>query len=174
MADSIRVGIIMGSDSDLDQVRGAAELLDEFGVGCEMRILSAHRTPDLVADYARQAGQRGLQVLIAAAGMSAALAGVLSAHCDLPVIGIPVASGPLNGVDALLSTAQMPPGVPVAAVAIGSAGARNAAVLAVRILALGDRALAQKLQEYRRSLAQSVCKKDQALREGGAIRGKSK
>jgi len=170
MSDAV-VGIVMGSDSDLEQVRGAVDLLRQFGIGCEVRILSAHRTPDLVADYARQARERGLRVLIAAAGMSAALAGALSANCDLPVIGIPVASGALNGIDALLSTAQMPPGVPVAAVAIGSAGAKNAAVLAVRILALEDGQLASKLQDYRRKLAQSVCNKDKTLQKDKSIGG---
>jgi len=165
MADEAPVAIVMGSDSDLDQVKPAAELLRQLGIGCQMRILSAHRTPEQVARFAAGAAENGVKVLIAAAGMSAALGGALAAHSTLPVIGIPIASGALNGLDALLSTVQMPPGVPVAAMAIGSAGAKNAALMAARILALSDGELAKRLEDYRRRNAESVLKKDQALQE---------
>jgi len=165
-----RVGVVMGSDSDLDVVRRCLDQLDAFGVGYEVRVISAHRTPSDAHRYAQQAARRGLKVLIAAAGMSAALGGVLAANTTLPVIGIPVASGPLVGVDAALSTMQMPPGIPVACMAIGSAGARNAAILAAQILALSDRRLAGKLAAFKRSQAAGVRKKDaglaKRLREG--------
>ena len=115
MSQSVQVGVILGSDSDLDQVKGALELLEKLEIGYELRILSAHRSPQMVDDYAGQACQRGLKVLIAAAGLSAALAGALAARCDFPIICIPVSSGSLIGLDALLSTVPLPPGVPAAA-----------------------------------------------------------
>lgn len=165
MSQSVQVGVILGSDSDLDQVKGALELLEKLDIGYELRILSAHRSPQMVDDYAGQACRRGLKVLIAAAGLSAALAGALAARCDLPVIGIPMACGSLNGLDALLSTVQMPPGVPVAAMAIGPGGARNAAILAGRILALNDQQLAKRMEQYRQNLEKGVRDKDQALQK---------
>ena len=143
----IRVGIIMGSASDEETMRKGAEVLDELGIGYEVVISSAHRNPERTAAYAREAAGRGLKVIIAGAGLAAALPGVLAAHTILPVIGVPVASGPLNGVDALYSIVQMPPGIPVATVGIDNA--RNAAMLAAQILALADDAVAQAIGKYR-------------------------
>ena len=157
------VGILMGSDSDLPTMQQAAKVLDEFGVPFELRICSAHRTPDRVTRYAREAEGRGIRVLIAGAGGAAHLAGVLAAHVTLPVIGVPMDSGPLSGLDALLSTVQMPGGVPVASVAIGQAGARNAALLAIQILALSDARLKQKLADFRARMAADVTAKDQEI-----------
>ncbi len=142
------VGIVLGSDSDIPTMEAGLKVLDEFSIGYEMRILSAHRTPNDLTDYARSAAGRGLKVILAAAGMSAALPGLIAAHTLLPVIGIPVPSGALAGLDALLTISQMPPGVPVAAVAIGSPGAKNAALMAIRILAIGDKAMTEKLQNF--------------------------
>lgn len=160
------VGILMGSDSDLPTMQEAAKLLEEFGVPFEMHIASAHRTPERVMRYARGAAGRGLQVLIAGAGGAAHLAGVLAAHVTLPVIGVPMEGGSLGGLDALLSTVQMPGGIPVATVAIGRAGARNAALLAVQILALTSPPLAKKLTAYRSRLAADVAAKDRRLGAG--------
>ena len=143
----IRVGIIMGSKSDEETMRKGAEVLDELGIGYEIVVSSAHRNPERTATYAREAAGRGLKVIIAGAGLAAALPGVLAAHTILPVIGVPVASGPLNGVDALYSIVQMPPGIPVATVGIDNA--RNAAMLAAQILALADDAVAQAIGKYR-------------------------
>jgi phosphoribosylaminoimidazole carboxylase PurE protein len=157
------VGILMGSDSDLPTMQEAAKLLEEFGVPYEMHVASAHRTPERVMRYARGAAGRGLQVLIAGAGGAAHLAGVLAAHVTLPVIGVPMEGGSLGGLDALLSTVQMPGGIPVATVAIGRAGARNAALLAVAILALASPPLARKLAAYRSRLAAEVAAKDRRL-----------
>ncbi|MFB3818021.1 MAG: 5-(carboxyamino)imidazole ribonucleotide mutase [Candidatus Methylomirabilales bacterium] len=157
------VGILMGSDSDLPTMQEAAKLLEEFGVPFEMHIASAHRTPERVMRYARGASGRGLQVLIAGAGGAAHLAGVLAAHATLPVIGVPMDGGSLGGLDALLSTVQMPAGIPVATVAIGRAGARNAGLLAVQILALASPPLAKKLAAYRSRLAADVAAKDRRL-----------
>jgi phosphoribosylaminoimidazole carboxylase PurE protein len=139
----------MGSESDMEVMQLTAKVLEDLGVPCEVSILSAHRTPALVQEYSSSAADRGLKVLIAGAGLAAHLAGAVAAHTILPVIGVPLASGPLNGMDALLSTVQMPKGVPVATMAIGSHGARNAGLLAAQILALGDAGLAQKLREAR-------------------------
>lgn len=158
-----RVAIIMGSDSDWPVLKTAAETLKKFSVGYEVRILSAHRSPEAAADFARTAADRGLQVLIAAAGMAAHLAGALSAHTTLPVIGIPMAAGTLQGVDALLATVQMPPGIPVATVGIGAAA--NAAILAIQILSLSDPVLAAKLKIYKTELADSVNQKNQKLQK---------
>ena len=133
-ADAPLVRIIMGSKSDMDKMRKAEEVLQEYGIRCEIRVMSAHRDPDTVSDYCKNARMRGLKVIIAGAGMSAALPGVAAAHTDLPVIGVPIASGQLGGIDALLSVAQMPPGVPVDCVAID--GAKNAGHLAARIINL--------------------------------------
>lgn len=157
------VGILMGSDSDLPTMQEAAKVLEEFGVPFEMHVASAHRTPDRVARYARRASARGLRVLIAGAGGAAHLAGVLAAHVTLPVIGVPMEGGSLGGLDALLATVQMPSGVPVATVAIGRAGARNAALLATQILALGAPELARKLTAHRARLAAEVAAKDRRL-----------
>jgi phosphoribosylaminoimidazole carboxylase PurE protein len=141
-----RVGIVMGSESDRTTMEEAARVLDEFGIPSEVVVRSAHRTPDAAARYARTARARGLSILIAGAGGAAHLAGAMAAHSRLPVLGVPLASSPLGGFDALLSTVQMPPGVPVGTLGVGSWGARNAAHLAVRILALNDPALTRRLE----------------------------
>ncbi len=143
------VAILMGSRSDWPKIRGATTVLREFGVPFEVKVTSAHRTPKQTAEYVAKVEENGCQVFICAAGVAAHLAGAVAAHTTKPVIGIPVDGGPLNGFDALLSTVQMPGGVPVATVAIGSAGAKNAGYLAVQILALTDAMLAQKLQAER-------------------------
>jgi len=158
------VAVVMGSDSDLPVMQACIDQLKAFDVPMEVRILSAHRTPEVAAEFAGTARQRGLRVIIAAAGMAAHLAGALAGRTCLPVIGVPLqaSSGP-GGLDALLSTVQMPPGVPVACVAIGKAGARNAAILAVQILALSDERLAERLDAFRKAQTQSVLEKDQAL-----------
>ena len=165
-----KVGILMGSASDWPCVKGAAETLAKFGVPYEVRVLSAHRTPDDAAAYASGASERGLKVIIAAAGGAAHLAGVTAAHTVLPVIGIPVEGGALNGLDALLATVQMPSGIPVATVAVGKAGATNAALLAVQILATADARLAGALADYKREMGEKVRKaNDELQREiGGA------
>lgn len=142
------VSVMMGSQSDWDTMRAAHETLDKFGVGHECRVLSAHRTPDLAADYARQASERGIKVIIAGAGGAAHLAGVVAAHTLLPVFGVPMMGWALNGMDALLATVQMPGGVPVGTLSIGKAGAKNAALLAVRMLALEDDELREKLRQF--------------------------
>jgi phosphoribosylaminoimidazole carboxylase PurE protein len=143
------VGILMGSESDRGTMDKTAEVLRDLDISFEMNVMSAHRTPDDVAEYARSASDRGLRVLIAGAGLAAHLAGALAANTILPVIGVPLDAGPLNGMDSLLSTVQMPKGIPVATVAIGSHGARNAAYLAAEILALGDELLAGRLRKIR-------------------------
>lgn len=150
------VGILMGSDSDWEVVKAASETLKGFGVAHEVRVISAHRTPEVASAYAAGARGRGLKVLLCAAGGAAHLGGVVAAHTTLPVVGIPVAGGALNGMDALLATVQMPAGIPVATVAVGSAGPTNAAILAVQILALGDAALAAKLDAHKAALARKV------------------
>lgn len=159
------VGVVMGSDSDLATMRRCLERLAEFGIAHEVRIISAHRTPDIAHDYASSAIERGLKVIIAAAGMSAALAGVISAKTTLPVIGVPMNSGPLAGVDAVLSTVQMPPGVAVACMSIGGAGATNAAVFAAEILAVSDSDLAERLVRFKQAQADTVAGKDAALQK---------
>ncbi len=152
------VGVVMGSDSDWAVVKDAVKTLDAFAVAYEVKVLSAHRTPRLAQRYAANAARRGIKALIAAAGGAAHLAGTLAANTVLPVIGIPIQSGALGGLDALLSTVQMPAGIPVATVALGSAGAVNAAVLAAQILASGRPGLARKLAAYRNSLRRKVAK----------------
>jgi phosphoribosylaminoimidazole carboxylase PurE protein len=152
----IQVAIMMGSKSDLHVMEEAAKVLNDFKVSYEMRVLSAHRTPKETAQYAESLRGNGVRVVICGAGASAALAGVVAAHTTLPVIGIPIDSTALNGLDALLSTVQMPPGVPVAAVAIGNAGARNAALLALRILSIYDQTIERKLQQYRDEQRQQI------------------
>lgn len=151
-----QVGIVMGSDSDLPVMRAAADFLQSVGVSCEVTVASAHRTPDRAAEYAKTASDRGLKVIIAGAGMAAHLAGVLAAHTDLPVIGVPLDASPLGGMDSLLSTVQMPPGIPVATMGIGKAGAKNAGVFALKMLALSDPALAQKVVKFRQDMVLEV------------------
>jgi 5-(carboxyamino)imidazole ribonucleotide mutase len=155
------VGIAMGSSSDLETLRPAADILERFGVPHELRVLSAHRTPDAMAAYARQAHSRGLKVLIAGAGGAAHLPGMLAANTPLPVIGVPVSTTSLNGLDALLSIVQMPRGVPVATVAIG--GGTNAGLLAVQILAASDPELLRKLLDYKEELANTAREMDRNL-----------
>ena len=156
------VSIIMGSTSDLPVMEKAAKFLDELEVPFEMNALSAHRTPAEVEKFAREAEGRGLRVIIAAAGMAAALPGVIAAQTTLPVIGVPI-KGMLDGLDALLSIVQMPPGIPVATVGVN--GAQNAAVLACEMLALTDEALAERMREYKKGLAQKIVKANQELAE---------
>lgn len=143
------VGILMGSESDKEVMKLTSEILGDLEIPCEVNIMSAHRTPDKVKEYASRASERGLKVLIAGAGLAAHLAGAVAAHTILPVIGVPLAAGPLNGMDSLLSTVQMPRGIPVATVAIGSHGARNAAYLAAQIIALENPEVAARLKELR-------------------------
>ena len=157
------VGVVMGSDSDYEAMEPCLKFLEQLGIGWEVTVASAHRSPQRAEDYARQAKSRGLQVIVAGAGGAAHLAGVLAARTSLPVIGVPLAAGLLGGLDALLSTVQMPAGVPVATVAIGPAGAANAAVLAAEILALSDAGLARRLEEFKRELAAGVVKKAKAV-----------
>lgn len=159
------VAILMGSDSDRSVMEKAADILKEFEVAYEMRIASAHRSPRKVLQYAQEAEARGIKIIIAGAGGAAHLAGVLAAHTLLPVIGVPINSSPLGGLDAVLSTLQMPGGVPVATMALGAAGAKNAAFLALQILALSDERLARKLRKYRNLMAKEVESKDQALQK---------
>lgn len=158
-----KVGVVMGSESDWSMMAGCVETLKTFGVPYEVRISSAHRNPEATADYARTAADRGIEVLIVAAGMAAHLAGMMAAHTTLPVVGVPIASGSLQGIDALLSTVQMPTGIPVATVGIGPAGAKNAALLAVQILALSDERLAEKLNKHKTELAEGVKEKNEKL-----------
>jgi 5-(carboxyamino)imidazole ribonucleotide mutase len=157
------VGILMGSDSDLPTMGEAAKVLREFDIPFEIHVSSAHRTPDRVIRFARDAEKRGLRVLIAGAGGAAHLAGVTAAHTLLPVIGVPMEGGALHGLDALLSTVQMPGGIPVATVAIGKPGARNAGLLAVQILALTDPGLRRDLLASRRRMSAQVAEKDRQL-----------
>jgi phosphoribosylaminoimidazole carboxylase PurE protein len=149
------VAVVMGSDSDLAVMAETAKALDEFGIEHEVLIVSAHRTPDRCRTFARGAAGRGIKVIVAGAGKAAHLAGVIAAHTTLPVIGVPLDAG-MNGLDALLSTVQMPGGVPVACMAVGKAGAKNAGLMAVAVLALGDAALSRKLRRYRQKMAAAV------------------
>jgi len=155
--------IVMGSDSDLAVMEETGKVLAEFGVPFEMRISSAHRSPQRTSRLAAEAAGRGIRVIIAAAGMAAHLAGVIAAETTLPVIGVPMGGGALSGVDALYAMVQMPGGIPVATMAIGKAGARNAAILAVQILALTDGELAERLIAFREKMAQEVAEKDRSL-----------
>jgi 5-(carboxyamino)imidazole ribonucleotide mutase len=152
------IGIVMGSTSDWETMKAAAQVLDDFGVPYEAKAMSAHRTPQLVAEWAGAAAKRGLKAIIAGAGGAAHLAGVVAAHTTLPVLGVPIPSKHLQGLDSLLSTVQMPKGIPVATFAIGEAGAANAALYAVAILALSDSGLAKKLAEFRAKQADAVRK----------------
>jgi phosphoribosylaminoimidazole carboxylase PurE protein len=152
----VQVGIVMGSDSDWETMEPAADRLRKFEIEFEVQVASAHRSPKVVMEYASRARRRGLGVLIAGAGGAAHLAGVVAAHTTLPVIGVPVASTSLQGLDALLSTVQMPAGIPVATVAIGRAGAENAAILAAQMLALKSRPLRDRLDAFKKELAEGV------------------
>lgn len=154
--DSYTVAILMGSESDLDVMMESAKTLRRFGVGCDLQITSAHRSPERTRRYVKSAEKRGTRIFIVGAGAAAHLAGVVAAETTLPVIGVPLVGSALNGIDALYSTVMMPAGVPVATMAIGKAGATNAAVLAVQILAIGDDALTSKLVEFKRALADKV------------------
>jgi phosphoribosylaminoimidazole carboxylase PurE protein len=160
-----KVVVLMGSDSDLPVMREAVEMLQRFEVPCEVRVLSAHRSPEATADFARTARGEGFACIIAGAGGAAHLAGVVAAHTSLPVIGVPLAANDLGGLDALLATVQMPAGVPVATVAVGKAGARNAGLLAIEILALSDDDLRAKLDEYRAQQTSSVDDKSRRVQE---------
>jgi 5-(carboxyamino)imidazole ribonucleotide mutase len=161
------VGIIVGSDSDLPLIQETTSVLDELNIPYEVTIGSAHRTPERVAEYVSTASERGIRVIIAAAGGAAHLPGVVASKTNLPVIGIPVDNGPLNGIDALYSIVQMPGGVPVASMAIGKAGARNAGIFAAQILALMDSELAKRLTDFRQKMAESVQDKADKLAEVG-------
>ncbi len=156
-----KVAIMMGSDSDLPVVQKAADMLEQFGVPYEVHVYSAHRTPDAAAAFSREARERGFGAVIACAGMAAHLAGAVAANTTLPVVGVPIASGGLGGIDALLSTVQMPTGIPVATVAVN--GAANAALLCVEMLAVEDAALAEKLEAKRRRDGEAVLEKDRKV-----------
>ena len=165
MAEQPLVSIVMGSDSDLEVMREAGRALEEFGIPYEMDVTSAHRAPRKTAEFARSAAGRGVKIIIAGAGGAAHLAGVIAAETTLPVIGVPIPSSSLQGLDALLATVQMPAGIPVATVAIGKAGAYNAGVLAAQMLALHEPGLAKKLTGHKEKLAKSVDEKSKKLRE---------
>jgi 5-(carboxyamino)imidazole ribonucleotide mutase len=165
-----QVSIVMGSDSDLEIMREAGKALDDFGIAYEMDVTSAHRSPDRTAEYARKAAGRGIRVIIAGAGGAAHLAGVIAAHTSLPVIGVPIPSTSLNGLDSLLATVQMPSGIPVATVAIGKPGAGNAGILAAQILALSTPELAKKMTAHKEKLASGVEEKSKKLQ--AALAGK--
>jgi len=163
-----QVSIVMGSDSDLEIMREAGKALEGFGIAYEIDVTSAHRSPDRTADFARKAADRGIRVIIAGAGGAAHLAGVIAAHTTLPVIGVPIPSTSLNGMDSLLSTVQMPAGIPVATVAIGKPGATNAGILAAQMIALADASIAKKMLEHKDKLAKGVEEKSRKLKESKA------
>ena len=158
-----QVGIVMGSDSDLSVMESTSDVLKDFGVAFEITVASAHRSPQRAADWASSARERGVKIIIAGAGHAAHLAGAMAAHTSLPIIGVPIDSSCLQGMDALLATVQMPPGVPVATMAIGKSGARNAGILAVQILALADPVLAERLDQYKQNMAAKVEQKAKKL-----------
>ena len=162
-----RVSIVMGSDSDLEIMREAGTALEGFGIEYEIDVTSAHRSPERTAEFARQAATRGVRVIIAGAGGAAHLAGVIAAHTTLPVIGVPIPSTSLNGMDSLLSTVQMPAGIPVATVAIGKPGATNAGILAAQIIAVADAGIASKLDAHKQKLAKGVEEKSKKLKQSG-------
>lgn len=161
--DKVLVGVVMGSTSDADIMNGCMSVLQELEIPHEVRVLSAHRTPEATRLYAESATDRGIEVIIAGAGWAAHLAGFIAGHTMLPVIGVPIDSSPLHGIDALLSTVQMPPGIPVAAVSIGGGGAKNAAVLAAQILALKYPSVSKKLTDYRSELTRKAMEKADTL-----------
>ena len=163
----IDVAVIVGSDSDLSTMVDATDVLESFGVPYKISVASAHRTPEKVRSLVKEAEKNGVKVFIAAAGMAAALPGVVAAETVRPVIGVPLASKHLDGMDALLSISQMPPGIPVAAVAIGKAGAKNAAVMALEILSISDPQMESKIIEYRNNMAAAIDKKDEELQKIG-------
>jgi phosphoribosylaminoimidazole carboxylase PurE protein len=160
------VSIVMGSDSDLEIMREAGKALEGFGITYEIDVTSAHRSPDRTAEYARRASGRGIRVIIAGAGGAAHLAGVIAAHTTLPVIGVPIPATSLNGMDSLLSTVQMPAGIPVATVAIGKPGATNAGILAAQIIGIADAEITKKLDAHKEKLAQGVEEKSRKLKAG--------
>jgi phosphoribosylaminoimidazole carboxylase PurE protein len=160
---NVLVSVVIGSDSDLPVIKGTIEVLDRFGVSHEVVLTSAHRSPGRTAAFAAKAAERGVRVIIACAGAAAHLAGVIASQTTLPVIGVPVSAPPLNGLDALLSTVQMPGGVPVASMAIGNAGAKNAALTAVRILALGNSKLVKELQAYAAEMGKDIEEKQEKI-----------
>lgn len=161
----IKVAILMGSASDKEVMAEAGKALSEFGIGFEAHVMSAHRTPDRVHNFVKSAYDKGIRVIIAGAGKSAHLAGVVAATTCLPVLGVPMETADLGGLDSLLSTVQMPPGIPVATTAIGKSGARNAGLLAVSILAASDQELYQKLLTFRASMAEKINKTDESLQQ---------
>ena len=155
---NIKVAIIMGSESDADEMKPASEVLNELGIKNESRVISAHRTPDRLREYILNAEKNGVKIFIGGAGMAAALPGVIAAHTHLPVLGVPIESKSLKGMDSLLSIVQMPPGIPVGALAIGSAGSKNAGLLAAAILAISDKEIENKLKDYRKKQSDKVRK----------------
>ncbi len=157
--------ILMGSNSDLSVMKKSAEILDDFAIPYDMTVASAHRTPERTRKIVKEAEKHGAEVIIAGAGMAAHLPGVVASYTVLPVIGVPIDSSPLHGIDALLSIVQMPPGIPVAAMSVGKAGAKNAALLAVQILSRKDRTLAEKLAEHRQRMSEDVEKKAKDLKK---------
>ena len=165
--DSPQVGIVMGSDSDLPVMQASADALKSFGIPYEMTVASAHRSPARAADYAATAQSRGLKAIIAGAGHAAHLAGVLAAHTTLPVIGVPIDSSCLKGWDALLATVQMPPGIPVATMAIGKPGARNAGILAAQMIALANPQVAKQLTDFKTKMADQVAEKARKIENAG-------
>jgi phosphoribosylaminoimidazole carboxylase PurE protein len=166
MAKRSKVAVMMGSDSDLQTMSEAVKVLKEYGVSCEVRILSAHRAPDDTAKFAKNARAKGFSVIIAGAGGAAHLAGVVASHTTLPVIGVPMETKELKGIDSFLSTIQMPSGVPVATVAIGKTGAKNAGILALQILGVTDKGMAKKLENLKRALVKSVRNKNRSCKSG--------
>ena len=158
-----QVALIMGSYSDYPKLERAIEVFREFGIGCDIRVMSAHRTPDIVADYAKNAAANGIKVIVAAAGGAAHLPGVIAAYTVLPVIGIPIQLSTMGGLDSLLSIAQMPGGIPVATMSAGSGGAENGALMAISILAINDLTLTEMLQTYRRRMGDKVVERDSSL-----------
>lgn len=160
MPKKAEIAILMGSDSDLPVMGESEKILKEYGIGYEVRILSAHRSPDAAMKFAKTARVKGVKVIIAGAGGAAHLAGVIASHTTLPVIGVPMETKELKGIDSLFSTVQMPSGVPVATVTIGKTGAKNAAILALQILSIRDKALAKKLERFKKSLAEGVLRKN--------------
>ena len=165
MAENAKIAVVMGSKSDLSSVKDSFEIFRKFDIPFASRIISAHRSPEEAADFARNAEASGIKVIICAAGMAAHLGGVIAAHTVLPVIGLPMACEPFNGLDALLSTVQMPPGIPVATVTVGKAGAKNAALFALAILALSDKAVAGKLKDFRLEQLEAISQADSELQE---------
>lgn len=165
--DKAKISIIVGSDSDLSIVKEATDILKKFEIEYDIKILSAHRTPKALQEYLQKAEKDGIQIFIAAAGAAAHLAGAIAGHTILPVIGIPIPSSTLQGLDALLSTVQMPKGIPVLTTAIGKAGAGNAAISAIQILSLSDNSLKTKMKQYRKKMADDIEKKNKLLDEKG-------